>query len=74
MLEEMRSRPEEWRLFPELTGRPASLLRRIRRRRVRALRDPAGVVQVRPGWVGTTVEGKNIADIYLRYVPHKEHE
>lgn len=72
MLEELQARPDHWRLFPEMTGRPASLLRRIRRRRVRGLRVIGGTVQARAGWIGTTIDGRTIADIYLRYVPDRE--
>jgi hypothetical protein len=67
LLGELRAKPNSWRLVPEMTARPASLVRRIDTRGVRALRTPGGIVQARAGWTGTTVDGRRIADVYLRF-------
>ena len=67
ILARLQAQPDQWLLLPEMTARPASLVRRIRRRAVRALRAPGGVVQARAGWTGTTTDGRSIADVYLRW-------
>lgn len=67
ILQELQAQPNVWRLFPEMAGRPASLIQHVNRRGVRAIRAPGGVVQARAGWTGTTVEGRVIADCYLRW-------
>lgn len=69
LLAELQAAPNRWRLFPEMSARPASLITRINRRAVRALRAGGGTVQARAGWIGTTNEGRSIADVYLRWHP-----
>lgn len=67
ILGKLQAQPNRWILLPEMTARPASLVRRVNRRRVRGIRAPGGIVQARAGWIGATTEGRTIADVYLRW-------
>lgn len=67
----LREDPGRWILLPVMTARPARTLSRVRLREVRALREGPGRVQAKPGWIGETVDGRRIADVYLRWVPER---
>lgn len=68
MVAELRARPGDWRLFVEMTAVPPSVVDRIRRGHVRALRLDDGKIYARTGVVGWR-EGVAIADVWLRFLP-----
>jgi hypothetical protein len=68
MVRELRARPGQWRLFPELVAVPDEVVDRIRRRTVRPLRLDDGKIYARRG-VTARSGGRPIADVWLRYLP-----
>lgn len=69
---ELRARPGEWRLFPELAAAPDAVIERVRRRTVRPLRLDDGKIYARRG-ISARKNGRLITDVWLRYLP-KERE
>lgn len=67
---ELRARPGQWRLFPELAGAPDALVERVRRRMVRPLRLDDGKIYARRG-VSAHARGRLITDVWLRYLPNE---
>jgi len=70
MVQELRARPGEWRLFSEMVAVPYETIDRVRRRSVRPLRLDDGKIYAR---AGTRVHsgGRLIADVWLRYLPNE---
>lgn len=68
--DELRARPGQWRLFPELAAAPDSVVDRVRRRTVRQLRLEDGKIYARRG-VTARARGRLITDVWLRYLPNE---
>jgi hypothetical protein len=68
MVEDLRARPGRWTLFPALTGVTPSVIDRIRRGTIRALRVSDGKIYARQGMKGWRA-GEPIVDVYLSFVP-----
>ena len=69
---ELRSRPGQWRLLPAMVGVPTSVIERVRRRSVRALRLSDGKIHARKGVHLVTDDGREIADVWLCFTPHPQ--
>jgi len=73
VIRELREQPGMWVLHPSLCQRSPKTVSNVNRRMSpRAVRIPDGKIQAKHGWVGRTADGREIADIYLRYRPHQE--
>lgn len=69
IVEQLRERPEQWRLLTPMVAVPVSVIDRVRHGRIRALRSDDGIIQARAGVRAWTDAGQEIADVWLRFVP-----
>lgn len=67
---ELRERPGAWRLFPELTGVPITLVNRVRRREARPLHLADGKIYARRGPHVAYRDERVITDVWLRFLPY----
>ena len=71
LIAELRRQPGQWRLFPEMTGRPLTLVNRVRRRNARTLRLPDGKLYARRGAHLAHRDDAVITDVWLCFIPNE---
>jgi hypothetical protein len=74
LIAELRRQPGQWRLFPEMTGRPITLINRVRRRQAQALRLPDGRIYARRGAHVAHRDDEVITDVWLCWRPYPTKE
>ena len=72
IVQELRRRPRQWRLFSEMIGVPHGLPDRIREGRIRQLRLDDGIVRARIINRAWDIEDRPIVDVSLCFIPNQE--
>lgn len=74
IVDELRAKPERWRLFPEMIGVSDRVITTLRRRERRALRLDDGAIRYRRKATTPRADGRIICDVWLRFVPRQTGE